>query len=114
MPDLDEVPRKHVTQKASDERSVAEGGRTPVSRQEPHSLVVHPKKPGVGDRDSVRVEAQIAVDLFRSPEGSLGIDHPLVREEPPDHAFELLLGHLQLSGRVPAPERVDELPPEEP
>ena len=45
-------------------------------------------QPGVGDGDAMRVGTEIAQDMFRSAEGRLGVDDPVVSEQYPQPGSE--------------------------
>ena len=74
----EEAAQELVDGKAHDELPVAVGG---VSPAEADLAVGEGDQPAVGDADAVGVGAEIAQGMFRSAEGSLGVDDPVVTEE---------------------------------
>ena len=85
--DADEAAWQQVQQEAAQELiggqahdalPVAVGG---VSPAEADLAVGEGDQPAVGDADAVGVGAEIAQGMFRSAEGTLGVDHPVVTEE---------------------------------
>ena len=64
---------------------VAVGG---VSPAEGDVAVGESDQPAVGDGDAMRVGAKIAKYVFRSAEGPLGVDDPVVAEQHPQPGSE--------------------------
>ena len=64
---------------------VALGGVAPA---EGHVAVGESDQPAVGDGDAMGVSTQIAQHIFRSSEGPLGVDHPIVAEQHPQPGSE--------------------------
>ncbi len=85
--DADEAAWQHVEQEAAEELidrqsheplSVAVCGIAP---SESDFAIGKSKQPVVGDGNAVGVVAEIAQHVFRSTEGGLGIDHPVLAEQ---------------------------------
>jgi hypothetical protein len=68
-----------------------------VLPSEGDALPVKDKESMVGDRDSVRVSAQIAEDLSRTAECRFSVDDPVIAVQPPQELVELF-GHRQGGG----------------
>ena len=77
--------RQHVQQKAANEFRGGEGHRLGGLRRigavvligEAHLVMVDITDPIVGDRDAMRVPADVIEDLLRPGEGAFGVDDPL-------------------------------------
>ena len=85
--DAHEAFGKHVQQEAAQELLdgqrhgpllVAMGGISPA---EGHVLLGERDQPAVGDSHAMGVGAEIAQHIFRSSEGALGVDDPVMAEE---------------------------------
>jgi len=57
---------------------VAVCGVTPA---EAYPVAIQGDQSVVGNRDAMRVRAEIAQDVLRTSEGALGIDHPVMAEQ---------------------------------
>ena len=94
MADAHEAFWQHVQQEASEELVHLQTHETllvVISRVAPaeRDLVLDKRhEPVIGDRDTVRVAAEIAESVLRSAEGALRIYNPILAEEQPQERRE--------------------------
>jgi len=85
--DADEARWQQVQQKAAEELVNRQAHDAllitvrGVSPAEAHVAVGEGDQPAVGDADAVSVSTEIAQGMFRSAEGLLGVDNPVVPEQ---------------------------------
>ena len=94
--DAHEAAWQHVEQEAAEELidrqshnplAVAVFGIAPLERD---FAISKSKQPVVGDGDAVSVVSEIAQHVFRSTEGRLGINHPVLAEQQSEPGCEAL------------------------
>ena len=84
MADLDEAGGQDVKQEAADELDRVEGHdcttvvMSGVPPAKSHLSLVEAEESSVGDGDAVGVAGQVLQHVFRTAEGRLGVDHPLL------------------------------------
>ena len=109
--DAHEALGKHVKEEAAQELHGVEGHDTLLAAvciippAEADVLAVEGREAVVGDGHAVGVTAEIAQDMFRSAEGRLGIDEPLLLAQLRDQLLEP--GRItEIGGRTAAVEQV--------
>ena len=96
MTDADEARGKHVEQEAAQELLDRKGHQTllvavrGVSPAEGDLVALQGDQAVIGDRHAVGVAAKITENVFRTIEGRLTVDHPVVTEEGAEERSESL------------------------
>jgi len=112
--DFQEGVGQEVLQETADYRDRG-GGRVPaVLGVEGDGLVVDGHEPRVGDRDAVRVAAEVFVDMLGSVERGFGVDDPLGAGDAIEELGESSVGQAEGLALMCATERCHEFALEEP